>query len=312
MIRNLNWCQVPRRLSMRPLQAATAFHHAKPIIVGSSSVERQRFWARSKATTTHTDHYENHAEEMKNAKDRAAKHKYMMAHPIWTEEETSSIKITHLPPKEFVDRLAYGSVLTLRTAFDIASGYKFGVRNEAHWIRRIVFLESVAGVPGFVAGAIRHLQSLRLMKRDGGFIHTLLEEGENERMHLLTAIKVMQPGLLFRLGVLATQGVFTNLFAIGYFISPRFCHRFVGYLEEEAVKTYTHCLEEIDNGNMAVWKTKPAPQIAIEYWNLDANATMRDVIAVIRADEAHHRLVNHTFSDLTRDKVEENPFGAGR
>ena len=33
------------------------------------------------------------------------------------------------------------------------------------------------------------------------------------------------------------------MFWITYILSPRFCHRFVGYLEEEAVKTYTHCIE---------------------------------------------------------------------
>jgi len=42
---------------------------------------------------------------------------------------------------------------------------------------------------------------------------------------------------------LLTLGVFVNLFFLAYLISPKFCHRFVGYLEEEAVKTYTHCLE---------------------------------------------------------------------
>ena len=34
-----------------------------------------------------------------------------------------------------------------------------------------------------------------------------------------------------------------NMFFLAYLVSPRFCHRFVGYLEEEAVKTYTYCLE---------------------------------------------------------------------
>ena len=38
-------------------------------------------------------------------------------------------------------------------------------------------------------------------------------------------------------------GVFVSMFWLAYFVSPRFCHKFVGYLEEEAVKTYTHCLE---------------------------------------------------------------------
>ena len=41
------------------------------------------------------------------------------------------------------------------------------------------------------------------------------------------------------------SGVFVNCFFIAYMISPRFCHRFVGYLEEEAVKTYTYCLKVI-------------------------------------------------------------------
>lgn len=36
---------------------------------------------------------------------------------------------------------------------------------------------------------------------------------------------------------------------------------------------------------------------------------MRDVILAIRADEAHHRLVNHTLSSMKRDK--QNPFGPG-
>lgn len=33
-----------------------------------------------------------------------------------------------------------------------------------------------------VAGMLRHMHSLRGMKRDHGWIHTLLEEAENERM----------------------------------------------------------------------------------------------------------------------------------
>lgn len=34
----------------------------------------------------------------------------------------------------------------------------------------------------------------------------------------------------------AAQGVFFNAFFVSYLISPRICHRFVGYLEEEAGK----------------------------------------------------------------------------
>ena len=95
-------------------------------------------------------------------------------------------------------------------------------------------IQTVAGVPGFVGAMVRHLQSLRLMKRDGGFIHTLLEEAENERMHLLTFLQLHRPSLPVRALVLIAQGVMTNAFFVGFLISPRWCHRFVGFLEEEA------------------------------------------------------------------------------
>lgn len=62
-----------------------------------------------------------------------------------------------------------------------------------------------AGVPGMVGGMLRHMHSLRGMKRDNGWIHTLLEEAENERMHLLTFLSLRQPGPLFRGAVLLAQ-----------------------------------------------------------------------------------------------------------
>lgn len=105
------------------------------------------------------------------------------------------------------------------------------------WLQRFIFLETVAGVPGMVAGMVRHTRSLRGLRRDHGWIHTLLEEAENERMHLLTFLTLAQPGYAFRGAVLVTQGVFFNSFLLAYLLHPRLCHRFVGYLEEEAVKT---------------------------------------------------------------------------
>jgi threonyl-tRNA synthetase len=61
---------------------------------------------------------------------------------------------------------------------------------ESMWLKRFIFLETVAGVPGFVAGMVRHTRSLRKMDHDHGWIHTLLEEAENERMHLMTFVKI--------------------------------------------------------------------------------------------------------------------------
>lgn len=92
----------------------------------------------------------------------------------------------------------------MRRMFDLVTGYGPDM-NMKKWLRRIVFLETVAGVPGMVGGMLRHLRSLRSMKRDHGWIHTLLEEAENERMHLLTFLQLRQPGFFFRSMVILTQ-----------------------------------------------------------------------------------------------------------
>lgn len=102
------------------------------------------------------------------------------------------------------------------------------------------------------------------------------------------------------------QGAFTNLFFVAYLCSPRYCHRFVGYLEEEAVRTYTRLLDDIDAGRLARWANDAAPEVACRYWRLPRGATLRDMVLAIRADEAHHRLVNHTLAEMQPGMY--NPF----
>jgi ubiquinol oxidase len=128
---------------------------------------------------------------------------------------------------------------------------------------------------------------------DQGWIRTLMEEAENERMHLMTFIEIAKPTLFERLVILAVQWVFYVAFFALYLISARTAHRVVGYFEEEAVISYTLYLKEIDEGRSA---NAPAPAIAKHYWKLPEEATLRDVVLVVRADEAHHRDVNHGFA----------------
>lgn len=179
-----------------------------------------------------------------------------------------------------------------------------------HQLIRFVFLESIAGVPGMVGGMLRHLSSLRRMKRDNGWIETLLEESYNERMHLLTFMKMCEPGRFMKLMIIGAQGVFFNALFILYLLSPRIVHRFVGYLEEEAVHTYTRAIKEIEEGSLPKWSSDEfkIPDIAIQYWNMpEGNRTMKDLIYYIRADEAGHRGVNHTLGNLNQ-KEDPNPF----
>ncbi|KAI8825228.1 putative alternative oxidase AlxA [Fimicolochytrium jonesii] len=235
------------------------------------------------------------------------KKSYVLARPIYSPSELN-VAVTHRDIQSLSDRVSYALVRVMRFGFDTATRYsdQVGAMTEHQWLNRLVFLETVAGVPGFVGGILRHLRSLRLLKRDNGWIHTLLDEAQNERMHLLSFLKVKQPNLPFRMMVLLAQGTFFNLFFLSYILSPRMCHRFVGYLEESAVHTYTHCLKDIESGQLRHWATTPAPEIAREYWQLGDGATLRDMVLAVRADEAEHRDVNHTLASLKPD--DKNPF----
>ncbi|CAG7882959.1 hypothetical protein IGI04_012184 [Brassica rapa subsp. trilocularis] len=193
----------------------------------------------------------------------------------------------HHVPTTFLDRLAYWTVKSLRWPTDLFFQRRYGCR--------AMMLETVAAVPGMVGGMLLHFKSLRRFEQSGGWIKALLEEAENERMHLMTFMEVAKPKWYERALVITVQGVFFNAYFLGYLISPKFAHRMVGYLEEEAIHSYTEFLKELDKGNI---DNVPAPAIAIDYWRLPADATLRDVVMVVRADEAHHRDVNHFASDI--------------
>lgn len=184
------------------------------------------------------------------------------------------------------DRFAYGFTKLLSFFADTFFARRYG--------HRAVVLETVAAVPGMVAGALQHLRSLRRMEDDRGWIRQLLDEAQNERMHLMTFVHIAKPSWFERALVLLAQGTFYNLFFLLYLISPKTAHRMVGYFEEEAVTSYTEYLAGVDAGT---YPNVPAPDIAIRYWKLKPEARLRDVILVVRADEAGHRDVNHGFAD---------------
>ena len=192
----------------------------------------------------------------------------------------------HHAPRDVRDHIALGFTKTLRLCADTFFAKRYG--------HRAIVLETVAAVPGMVGATINHLKCLRRMCDDRGWIRTLMEEAENERMHLMTFIEVAKPTLFERLVILGVQWVFYLAFFALYLVSPRTAHRIVGYFEEEAVISYTLYLKEIDAGRSP---NLPAPAIARHYWKLADDATLRDVVLVVRADEAHHRDVNHGFAD---------------
>ena len=97
--------------------------------------------------------------------------------------------------------------------------------------------------------------------------------------------------------------LFIVLYLFIYLISPRTAHRIVGYFEEEAVISYSQYLKEVEDGKIENVK---APKIAIDYWNLPLNSTLKDVIKVVRDDEAGHRDVNHSYANILNKKEDPN------
>ena len=192
----------------------------------------------------------------------------------------------HRAARNISDRVALGLTLTLRFFADTFFAKRYG--------NRAIVLETVAAVPGMVGGMLIHLRCLRWMVEDHGWIRTLLDEAENERMHLMTFVQIAKPNWFERLVILTVQALFFIAFFLLYLTSPRTAHRLVGSFEEQAVISYTLYLAEIDAGRV---ENVAAPEIAIAYWNLPATARLRDVVLLVRQDEMGHRDVNHEFAD---------------
>ena len=102
------------------------------------------------------------------------------------------IRVAHRETRNWQDWIALTMVRLLRFGTDTAMGYSHpteeskqkgswlglqkiknwvgpSAMTERKWLIRFLFLESVAGVPGMVAGSIRHLNSLRRLNRDNGW-----------------------------------------------------------------------------------------------------------------------------------------------
>ena len=201
----------------------------------------------------------------------------------------------HYKVKNFSDRVALSFTKFLRFLADTFFKKRYG--------HRAVVLETVAAVPGMVAGMLLHLKSLRKMEDDKGWIKILLDEAANERMHLMTFIEVAKPTFIERAIIMIAQFIFILMYLFIYLISPRTAHRIVGYFEEEAVISYTDYLNELESGKII---DQPAPDIAINYWNLPLHATLKDVVRVIRDDEAGHRDVNHEFANILDERKKKS------
>ena len=135
---------------------------------------------------------------------------------------------------------------------------------------RAVVLETIAGVPGMVAGMLLHFQSLRKMKTGyGEDIREMLAEAENERMHLMFFIEIAKPNLFERGLVIAAQWIFGLFYLFLYIIDSRCAHLMISLFEEEAVVSYTEYLTLVESGAIA---NIDAPDLAKRYYNMGSKS----------------------------------------
>ncbi|KAL5562881.1 hypothetical protein UlMin_032628 [Ulmus minor] len=177
----------------------------------------------------------------------------------------------HHVPKTFIDKFAYRMVKLLRIPTDLRYGY------------RAMMLETIAAILGIFGGVLLHLRSLRKFQQSGGWIKALLEEAENERMHLMTMVECVQLKCLFQ-RLLCALSTLSEAHTHGGWLSRR-----------GSIHSYTEYLKDLNDGKI---KNVPAPAIAIDYWKLPRDAILKDVITVICTDEAHHQDVNHFAYDI--------------
>lgn len=183
--------------------------------------------------------------------------------------------------------LAMGMTKFFRLIADTFFAQRYG--------HRAVVLETVAGVPGMVAGMWLHFKSLRKMKTGyGPDIREMLAEAENERMHLMFFVEIAKPNFFERLLVLIAQIIFFVFYFLIYVISYRLAHKMIAYFEEEAVRSYTDYLALVESGKV---ENVPAPQLAIDYYGMKKSAKLSDLIIKVRADEMHHSKINHKYAD---------------
>jgi hypothetical protein len=220
--------------------------------------------------------------------------------------EMSKAGVEHVEPRGVTDRLARADVAAMRYMIDTFSGYRtpfpWRMQQELrakNWISKSILLETVGTPLLFSASVVRYWRAMASMRQDKGWVHSLLNDAENERMHLTTWFMVERPSIFMRAAVLAQQTLYVPMFAAMYAVSPRFLYRVLGYLEETAITHYTLMLREIarEGSELSAWKYVPAPNVAREYWNMGENGTLADAVAAILRDEEHHRDTYHTLAN---------------
>ncbi len=86
---------------------------------------------------------------------------HRLPHYIYPKEAAEKVNITHVQPKKMADKMALMTIKMFRAMYDATTRYDLSRMTEIRWMNRLIFLETIAGVPGMVGGMCRHLRSIR-------------------------------------------------------------------------------------------------------------------------------------------------------
>ena len=219
-------------------------------------------------------------------------------HPVYNPQDLTQLEPRVDSPKGFVEKYAYYSVWLLKRIFDLCTLKPDTKMSERNYINRLIMLNSISAVPGFTGAMCRHLKSLRSLRKDYGWINQLIAESDNERMHLFFFLTLNKPNFGMKAAIFGAQFLFSTLFFASYFVMPRYCHKFMEYFQNRAVQTYTEILQSIESGTLQNWSKLPAPVEPIDYYELKADATMKDMILCVRADAVINREINRYYTEM--------------
>ncbi len=195
--------------------------------------------------------------------------------------------LRHHTPERIPDRIAFGLA---RLVAWMAGNAFFNSR----YGDQVIVLETVTAVPPMVVATLLHLECLRRMLDDNGWVRTFMDEAESQRTHLMAFVALARPNAWERFLIVLAQGIFYNVYFFLYLISARVAHRLAAYFAEQAVHGYSEYLLQIESGDRAM---QPAPESAIAYWGLAPEAQVREMVMAMLEDEAIHRDLHHAFAD---------------
>ena len=133
-------------------------------------------------------------------------------------------------------------------------------------IARFYALETIARVPYFSYTSVLHLYETTGAFREKAFIKLHFEESWNELHHLLI-MEALGGNEKFQDRFLAQHIAFFYYWVVVvlYIVSPATAYHLNQCVEEHAYETYTDFIER----NECMLKSKPAPEVAIQYYEKD-------------------------------------------